>query len=126
MALCPNQISATAETSPDRAALVQGNKELIMRLTTTTNTRLDSTGLGADRHSSLLDKVIGYFSAMRERAQTRAAIEGLLAYDDRMLDDMGLTRQDVYNALSSSGTENPSERLARIKRARRLADPMRI
>ena len=92
-----------------------------MRLSSTTTTRL-----GSDQHHSLLDRIVTYFRAMYQRAQTRAALEGLLAQDDRMLDDMGLTRQDIYDVLSYSGKEDPTERLARIKRARRLADPMRI
>ena len=92
-----------------------------MRLSSAANGRLD-----AGHQPNLIERFVTYVRAMRERAQSRAAIEGLLAHDDRMLDDMGLTRQDIINALSCSGHDDPSQHLARTRRARRLSRAMQV
>ena len=93
-----------------------------MRLSSTVNGHLEA----GYRRTSILDRIVAYIRTKREQAQSRTAIEGLLDYDDRMLDDMGLTRQDVQDALLSTGGEQPSAYLARVKRARRLARPMQV
>ena len=92
-----------------------------MRLSSTASGRLD-----AGRRPNLIERFVAYVRSMHERAQSRAAIEGLLAHDDRMLDDMGLTRQDIINALSCPAQDDPSQHLARTRRARRLSRAMRV
>ena len=92
-----------------------------MRLSSAANGRLD-----AGHQPTLIGRFVAYVQAMRERAQSRAAIESLLAHDDRMLDDMGLTRQDIIDALSSPTQDDPSEHLARSRRARRLSRGMQV
>ena len=66
------------------------------------------------------DYVVNY----QRRADARDAVARLLEHDDRMLADIGLTRQDVVAALNSAHREDASMALARIrserKRARRI------
>lgn len=53
--------------------------------------------------------------------QSRLSIERLLTYDDRMLDDMGITRSDIERALAGPITENPAMELARLRADRQNA-----
>lgn len=121
MAQCLNRVQRNPDKAGKTAARDPRTEEMIMRLSSTANARLD----GGNR-ATLIERFVTYVRAMRQRAQSRAAIEGLLAHDDRMLDDMGLTRQDIVNALSCSADQDPSEFLVRAKRARRLSRPMQI
>jgi uncharacterized protein YjiS (DUF1127 family) len=53
--------------------------------------------------------------------RNRRLVMPLLAFDDRMLSDIGLTRSDVTGALALPTGEDPSIRLARASRERRDA-----
>ena len=57
-------------------------------------------------------------SARRSRTATRH----LLTHDDRMLDDMGVSRNDVVQALAVSWDTDPATALAEIRRRRLQAD----
>lgn len=57
-------------------------------------------------------------SARRSRAVTRQ----LLTQDDRMLDDIGVSRSDVEKALASDWDTDPAATLAEIRRRRMQAD----
>jgi len=53
--------------------------------------------------------------------RNRRQVMPLLAFDDRMLSDIGLTRSDVTGALALPAGDDPSLRLARASRERRDA-----
>ena len=55
------------------------------------------------------------FEGHRRRAK-RHEVERMLGFDDQLLSDIGITRDDVHHALSC---EEPSLALARAARARR-------
>lgn len=51
----------------------------------------------------------------------RRAVSRLLDFDDRMLQDMGITRGDVHAAMASRVTDDPSLHLAALAHERRAA-----
>lgn len=68
---------------------------------------------------SLVARISGYLSRVRRRAAARRAAIELLEQDDRMLDDMGLTRHDVVSALACSDVTDTTEFLALRRQERR-------
>lgn len=73
----------------------------------------------------LFEPVSKYVAACQERASLlrqarcgRAATRQLLTYDDRILDDIGVSRSDVREALASSWDTDPALKLAEIRRWR--------
>ncbi|MGI9523655.1 MAG: DUF1127 domain-containing protein [Hyphomicrobiaceae bacterium] len=69
--------------------------------------------------ATLFAHVYEVFAGMRKRALAREAAANLLSQDDRMLDDIGITRADVIAAFRTSGHEDVTEVLAR-RRSERL------
>lgn len=71
----------------------------------------------------------GFFAALGAQLrrtyaarQSRAATAQLLACDDRLLTDIGVTRGDVEQALSVGWADDPAATLAQIRRQRIEAD----
>ena len=54
--------------------------------------------------------------------RARRSVNHLLEWDDRMLRDIGVTRGDVYAAVSGRITEDAGLRLSRLASERRFAD----
>lgn len=52
-----------------------------------------------------------WFAEVRARRARRAALETLLDYDTAILDDLGISRHDLYEALESP-SQRPGLRLA--------------
>lgn len=53
--------------------------------------------------------------------QARAATQHLLTHDDRILSDIGVSRNDVEQALSVDWDKDPTEALAEMRRRRMQA-----
>ncbi len=66
---------------------------------------------------SAWDRTVVLFRAWRNRRDVAV----LLRADDRMLSDIGLTRQDVLGALANPVAEDPSRHLVRAREERRHA-----
>jgi uncharacterized protein YjiS (DUF1127 family) len=60
-------------------------------------------------------------AAVWRAVQNRRAVNRLSEWDDRMLGDIGLTRNDVNSALAGRVTEDPSARLTVFSSERRSA-----
>jgi len=63
----------------------------------------------------------GALSQIYRARQSRLVIERLLTYDDRMLDDMGVSRSDIELALTVPMNQDPAAELAAIRSERRQA-----
>ncbi|WP_319772782.1 DUF1127 domain-containing protein [Breoghania sp.] len=63
----------------------------------------------------LIGRIIQAYASRRE-------LNRLLANDDRMLRDIGITRTDIHAALGTSATQDPSLVLANLAYERRDAD----
>ncbi len=74
---------------------------------------------GAVRHAVVdaAARVAAFWSAVRNRR----SVGRLLAWDERMLRDIGLTHSDVYSALTAPLHDDPSYRLSAISAERRRA-----
>ena len=59
---------------------------------------------------------------LRDARRSRAVTERLLTLDDRMLNDIGVSRGDVERALAVDWDQNPALALAEIRRRRLQAD----
>lgn len=68
--------------------------------------------------SRLTGRLIRFGAAIR----ARRSIKHLLTWDDRMLNDIGLTRGDVFAAVSGPIAEDAGQRLSRLASERRFAD----
>ena len=75
-----------------------------------------TTKTGSDR--TIVERIWDAVMESRRRAEARAAVANLLDQDDRMLRDIGVTREDVIEALKMSGGEDPASYLARIRKQR--------
>ncbi len=75
-----------------------------------------ATKAGSDR--TILGRIWDTVMRSRQRAEARAAVASLLDQDDRMLRDIGVTREDVVQALKANGTEDPANYLARRRKQR--------
>lgn len=71
------------------------------------------TGLG-DRVRQVFAVSANRIAAVWSAARNRKAVRHLREWDDRMLRDIGLTRYDIYAALSGRPTSDPSPRLAEL------------
>jgi uncharacterized protein YjiS (DUF1127 family) len=54
-------------------------------------------------------------SSYRRAGQKRRSLSPLLEWDARLLDDVGLTRADVLSEIAEPVTEDPSDRLRKLK-----------
>lgn len=59
---------------------------------------------------------------IRVARQSRAVTRQLLTHDDRLLNDIGVSRSDVNQALAISWDADPAVALAEIRRRRLQAD----
>lgn len=67
-------------------------------------------------------RILGAIGNAIARSRRRRAARDMLRWDDNMLRDIGLTRYDVIDCLSSPGTD-PSDFLDRRRMARRESRP---
>ena len=74
---------------------------------------------------SIWQRMRDYIVDYQRRVDARDAVARLLEHDDRMLEDIGLTRHDVVAALESSHREDASLALARIRSQRKAARRVR-
>ncbi len=84
-------------------------------------TQMPSTTAKASSQRSFVGRIWDGLMQARQRAEGRAAVASLLDQDDRMLRDIGVTREDVARALEVAG-EDPARYLARLRRQRIDAD----
>ncbi len=84
-------------------------------------TQMPSTTAKAGSQRSFVGRIWDGLMQARQRAEGRAAVASLLDQDDRMLRDIGVTREDVARALEVAG-EDPARYLARLRRQRIDAD----
>lgn len=74
---------------------------------------------------SLTGEIAGFAGRLFKNLKARRALRELLEHDDRMLDDIGVTRGEIKYALSLPLTENPARRLrAEAGLRRRARDPL--
>lgn len=52
--------------------------------------------------SSLVKSVFGWFAKVRAARAQRRALENLLEFDTALLDDIGINRQDLFDAMHST------------------------
>ncbi len=71
---------------------------------------------------SLVESVLQSWRRRAERRQDRRAFMNMAALDDRMLDDIGLTRGDVETAANLPLEINASQAVRRIAADRRSAE----
>lgn len=69
----------------------------------------------AAAHTTPLRALVAWFVKARNRRAQRVALETLLEYDQDRLDDIGINRQDLFQALDAP-SQRPGLRLAQ-KRA---------
>ncbi|WP_374621004.1 hypothetical protein [Devosia sp.] len=74
--------------------------------------------------STLWSAVAKFFARLRARRAMRVAYQSLLEYDPARLDDLGIDRQDLFEALDSP-SQRPGLRLnqRRAESARLWLDP---
>ena len=84
-------------------------------------TQMSGTTSEACTDRSFLGRLWDAFLQSRQRAEARSAVASLLDQDDRMLRDIGVTREDVTKALAVVG-EDPAHYLARMRKQRIDAD----
>ena len=75
-----------------------------------------TTKAGSDR--TIVGRIWDAVMESRKRAEARAAVASLLNQDDRMLRDIGVTREDLIEALKMNGGEDPASYLARTRKQR--------
>ncbi len=80
--------------------------------------QLSRDRLGGHQRSSFWSRIDNAVQLMRQRARSRQAAEQLLYRDDRILDDIGLTRGDVLAALETASTVDAAEFLANRRQQR--------
>jgi len=78
----------------------------------------------AAAHTSPLRALAAWFVKARNRRAQRVALETLLEYDQDRLDDIGINRQDLFQALDAP-SQRPGLKLAqkRAESARLWLDP---
>lgn len=72
--------------------------------------------------NSLASRLAGWLIRFGTAIRARRSVKHLLTWDDRMLKDIGLTRGDVFAAISGPVTEDAGQRLSRLASERRFAD----
>lgn len=65
-------------------------------------------------------RILGAIAAVRGAWQRRKVVRQLVALDDYLLRDIGITRQDVESALAGPGAFDPTVRLAERARDARV------
>lgn len=70
----------------------------------------------------LASRLASWFVRIEAAVRARRSVKHLLTWDDRMLNDIGLTRGDVFAAVSGPITEDAGQRLSRLASERRFAD----
>ena len=76
----------------------------------------------ARRLTSAAWQLVNWFIRLHRTVQARRAVRGLLAYDDQLLSDIGVTRGDVVSAMSGPVFEDAGRRLSRIAHKRQYGD----
>ena len=71
---------------------------------------------------SLAFRLTSWLVRVGAAIRARRSAKHLLTWDDRMLNDIGLTRGDVFAAVSGSITEDAGQRLSRLASERQFAD----
>lgn len=84
-----------------------------------------AAGLAASLLLTPLLRLSGGLAALWRTRRSRREIAGLLAYDDHMLADLGITRSDVASALAAEDLGDASVRLAHLRNERRHAEVRR-
>lgn len=74
------------------------------------------------RLAMLLDLIAGRIARLRTAIRNRRSVKLLVSWDDRMLNDIGLTRGDVVSAMSGSIGDDPGYRLSALASERRHAE----
>ena len=82
---------------------------------------ISKTQVSGQREASFLGWFLTAYQSMRKRSQAREAVERLLHHDDRILDDIGVTRADVLDALAAGTKVDATEALAARRRERQMA-----
>ena len=93
-----------------------------MATTDLTQSRLPHPG---ERILTIIEVSAARVAAVWKAAMNRRAIGQLAEWDERMLRDIGLTRNDVTSALAGRTTEDPSTRLQVLSGERRAAERAR-
>jgi uncharacterized protein YjiS (DUF1127 family) len=70
----------------------------------------------------LASRLAGWVVRFRTAIRSRRSVKHLLEWDDRMLSDIGLTRGDVFAAVSGPITDDAGQRLSCLASERRFAD----
>ncbi len=78
-----------------------------------------------ERIQTVVEVSAARVAAVWKAAMNRRAVGRLAEWDDRMLSDIGLTRNDVTSALAGGVTEDPSARLRVLSGERRSAERAR-
>lgn len=79
----------------------------------------------AERIQTVIEVSAARVAAVWKAAMNRRAIGQLAEWDERMLRDIGLTRNDVTSALAGGVTEDPSRQLQVLSGERRAAERAR-
>ncbi len=74
------------------------------------------------RLAALFSVVANRVARLRTAIRNRRSVKLLVAWDDRMLNDIGLTRGDVVSAMSGSIGDDPGYRLSALASERRRAE----
>jgi uncharacterized protein YjiS (DUF1127 family) len=89
-------------------------------MATTDLTHTSASRFG-ERVTHVIEVSAARVAAVWQAAKNRRSVNSLLAWDDRMLRDIGLTQNDVRSALSGTIGEDPSPRLELLSRERRAS-----
>ena len=84
-------------------------------------TELHAQHGAGERFLAFAAGVAAHVAAVWRAAQNRRSVAKLLAWDERMLKDIGLTEGDVRSAMAVPASEDPSQRLRALSVERRAA-----
>ena len=120
MTLGCQEASGIVSPSPTNTTKQAKQKEQIpeMEMMMLSLTQMPGTTTKAGSDRTIVGRIWDAVMEARRRAEARAAVANLLDQDDRMLRDIGVTREDVIEALKMSGGEDPASYLARIRKQR--------
>ncbi|MEO1197903.1 MAG: DUF1127 domain-containing protein [Pseudomonadota bacterium] len=76
------------------------------------------SGMLGARIAATLGRALDYLRDRALQSERRAKVLHLKDMDDRMLDDMGISRADLHVALERSVSEDPTLYLERVKHQR--------
>ncbi|MCB1492167.1 MAG: hypothetical protein KDJ77_10280 [Rhodobiaceae bacterium] len=80
------------------------------------NTPATWTDAPKGRLARLLERATVWWTESRRRRADRRFLRGYLALDEWVLDDLGLTRADVYGAIDSVADVTAADSLLRARR----------